>query len=502
MKLTLSGYLKSDIPPKLSHNVKYSVRFEEQYERLSTELIRLHKEDKGVKLFCWKSEFEEFKELATEKKLIYNDKIVDLESNPEFLKNYSENFERGFNSINDQTPYSIVLNHIPICLFDRCWCHESEQKSNIGIGRLNSKSKPCIAGIRPVSFNSFFGQGILSFKQIDYETNIRVLSPPEKVAFTDGIMFKSIFQVIERYVEFVEYFNDNSSENKNTVKIPEYDNLKADESPTEAVALAIIGKLNFEKACDIICEGISDRMPNFLNRIKSQKDLRETNQEYLKEFEGLAEEEIIKTIKQKIYAKKDSILNAYNNLFKKIEQNSVDPDFTKEQSKRTIYALITNNKDHFNTLRQYPSDWNNENLFGELWGYSLLVMGWMEPTRIKIKSASTFDSLNDLFNNPNTIEACVDILRRVEPPLIDDSNNYIGNSKGALCVWIDEMKRVGIIKNLTDREKYANALNSHFTGFSINPSMFAKVHKRAEEKYKREFSAMLVKIKLSQSSHL
>jgi hypothetical protein len=69
-------------------------------------------------------------------------------------------------------------------------------------------------------------------------------------------------------------------------------------------------------------------------------------------------------------------------------------------------------------------------------------------------------------------------------------------------VWIDEMKRVGIIKNLTDREKYANALNSHFTGFSINPSMFAKTHKRAEEKYKREFSAMLVKIKLSQSSHL
>jgi len=243
-------------------------------------------------------------------------------------------------------------------------------------------------------------------------------------------------------------------------------------------------------------------MPNFLNRIKSQKDLRESSQEYFKEFEGLSKEEIIKIFKQKIYAKRDSVLNAYNNLFKKIEQNSVDPDFTKEQSKRTIYALIANHKDHFKTLRQYPSDWNNENLFGELWGYSLLVLDWREPPRIKNRSESSLDSLRDLFNNPKMIEACVDILRSVEPPLTDDSNNYVGNSKGALCVWIEEMKKSGIIKNLTDREKYANALNNHFTGFSINPSMFAKVHKRAEEKYKKEFIAMLTKIKLSQSSHL
>ena len=39
------------------------------------------------------------------------DKIVDLESNPEFLKNYTENFERGFDSIND---HSIILNHVQL----------------------------------------------------------------------------------------------------------------------------------------------------------------------------------------------------------------------------------------------------------------------------------------------------------------------------------------------------------------------------------------------------
>jgi hypothetical protein len=502
MNLSLSEYLKSEIPPRLSHNVKYSYLFEKQYDRLSGELLGLLKEDKGVKFFCWKSEFEEFKELAAKEKLIYKDKIVDLNLNPEFLKDYSENFEKGFNSINDQTPYSIILNHIPICLFDRCLCRESEQKNSIRIGRLNSKSRPCIAGIRAISFDSFFGQGIHRFKKIDYETNIRLLSPPEKVAFKDGIMFKSIFLVIERYVEFEEYFNDNSSLNDESKRISESRRLNVDESPTEGFALEIIGKLNFEKACDIICEGISDRMPSFLYRIKSQKELLESNQEYLDEFEGLSKEEIIKTIKQKIYAKRDSLVNAYNNLFKKIEQNSVDPDFTKEQSKRTIYTLISNHADHFKTLRQYPSDWNNENLFGELWGYSLLVMYWKEPSRIKTKNESASDSLNDLFNNPKMIEACVDVLRSVEPPLIDDSNNYIGNSKGALCVWFNEMKKLGIIKNLTDRQKYANALNNYFVGFSINSSMFAKVHKRAEEKYKREFSTMLAKIKLSQSSQV
>lgn len=498
MNLSLSEYLKSDIPPRLSHNIKYSDRFETQYDRLHAELIGLHEENKGVKFFCWKSEFEEFKELAAKKKLIYKDKIIDLDSNAEFLKDYSENFEKGFNSINDQTPYSIILNHIPICLFDRCLCRESEQKNSIRIGRLNSKSKPCIAGIRPISFDSFFGQGILRLKKIDYETNIRVLTTPDKVAFKDGIMFKSIFLVVERYVEFESYFNDNSFKHDESINISENNNLKASESITEAVALGIIGKLNFEKACDIICEGLSDRMPNFIKRMKSQKELLESNQEYIKEFEGLSKEEINKIIKQKIQAKRDSIVNTYNNLFKKIEQNSVDPDFTKEEYKNSIYTLISNHKDHFKTLRQYPSDWNNENLFGELWGYSMLAMDWREPSRTKTKIESDSDSLNDLFNNPKMIEPCVDVLRRVEPPLIEDSNNYIGNSKGALCVWLDEMKKLGIIKNLTDRQRYANALNNYFNGFSINSSMFAKVHKRAEEKYKRAFSTMLTKLKHSQ----
>ncbi len=33
MNLSLSEYLKSDIPPRLSHNIKYSDRFEAQYDR-------------------------------------------------------------------------------------------------------------------------------------------------------------------------------------------------------------------------------------------------------------------------------------------------------------------------------------------------------------------------------------------------------------------------------------------------------------------------------------
>lgn len=141
-------------------------------------------------------------------------------------------------------------------------------------------------------------------------------------------------------------------------------------------ALGIIGRLNFEKACEIICDGISDRMPRLLDRIKDLNGLSEPDKRQFEEFEGLSREEIIEILRNRVYVKRDSLIEAYHKVITKFEEKSVDPEFTKDQAKRIVYENIVQNEAHFATLRQYPSDWSNDELFGTLWGYSLLIDEW------------------------------------------------------------------------------------------------------------------------------
>ena len=207
MNLSLKEHIETDFRPKLSHHIKYSEQFEQQFYTLDGGLI-LVPLNKNSGFYSTRTEYHEFVELAKNVLLSYNEKVVNPNDNLEFLEDYSIFFEKGFDSITDLTPPSTILNYIPICYPKICLCSEPDSSSNlsIGFGRKNSNSKPCIAGRRSISFDSFFGQGLLRIKKIDYESNQRVLAPPNKSAFQDGVMYKSIFQVIERYAEFSEYF--------------------------------------------------------------------------------------------------------------------------------------------------------------------------------------------------------------------------------------------------------------------------------------------------------
>lgn len=213
MNLTLKQYLTAATPPKLSYHVKYSELFEVQYNRLRSELLAFYSEEKGINFFCWRSEGAQFLELSKQGKLRYRDNIVCPDTNPEFLEEYSEYFKQGFDSINDQTPPNVILNHVPVCFLDRCLCVEAKgpESKTVKIGRRVADTRPCIAGRRPFSFDSFFDQGILRFQSINYETDVRILARPDQVAFNDGAMFKSIFQVIERYSEFEKVIRDSAN---------------------------------------------------------------------------------------------------------------------------------------------------------------------------------------------------------------------------------------------------------------------------------------------------
>lgn len=118
----------------------------------------------------------------------------------------------------------------------------------------------------------------------------------------------------------------------------------------------------------------------------------------------------------------------------------------------------------------------------------------------KPKEQEPPQTFEELFYDASFIAPCIDILKKVEPPLIDAESNFIGKSKGGICVWIDEMKAQAIIKHCSDRSTYATLLPQKIKRFSINESMFGKHQKRAEEKYRTDIKTLLSQIKLSQNS--
>ena len=214
MNLDLKEYIDTVTSPKLSYHVKYSEFFEKQFEKFTNELVAINNKNKPICFYCWKREIDEFDKLVEGKKLTYKGKVIGEDDNWEYLIDYSAAFEKGFNSLNDQTPPSVVINNVPFCAKQNCINPEDTANKIICLGRKNSKSKLCIAGMRPISPDTFFGNGILRSLNINYMTSERILKDPQKTGFKEGLMFKSIFLVIERYLEFRNFFVFETPESK------------------------------------------------------------------------------------------------------------------------------------------------------------------------------------------------------------------------------------------------------------------------------------------------
>ena len=115
----------------------------------------------------------------------------------------------------------------------------------------------------------------------------------------------------------------------------------------------------------------------------------------------------------------------------------------------------------------------------------------------KQETPKTFD---ELFYNTDLVKPCIDILKELDPPLIDTDCNYIGKLKGAFCVWIEEMQRQGIVKHYSDRKIFASLIPQKIKRFSIDESMFGKYQSRAEDLYRTDIKTKVSNIKLSQNS--
>jgi len=127
-----------------------------------------------------------------------------------------------------------------------------------------------------------------------------------------------------------------------------------------------------------------------------------------------------------------------------------------------------------------------------------LLLQQTEKPKPEQETPKTFD---ELFYNTDLVKPCIDILKELDPPLIDTDCNYIGKLKGVFCVWIDEMQRQGIVKHYSDRKIFASLIPQKIKRFSIDESMFGKYQSKAENLYRTEIKTRVSIIKLSQNSH-
>ena len=155
---------------------------------------------------------------------------------------------------------------------------------------------------------------------------------------------------------------------------------------------------------------------------------------------------------------------------------------------------IQHYRQYYKTVLKYLKFFKNDNTKLAIPPHPIVKQKEIEET------PKTFE---ELFYNTDLVTPSIDILKEIEPPLIDTEYNYIGKLKGIICVWIDELKRQGIVKSNypEERKLFAALIPQKIKRFSIDESMFGKYQQKAEDNYRTDIKTKISKIKLSQNSH-
>ncbi len=115
------------------------------------------------------------------------------------------------------------------------------------------------------------------------------------------------------------------------------------------------------------------------------------------------------------------------------------------------------------------------------------------------KGPQTFDELFDeKYSKPEIIELYVDVLRKVDPPLINDYDAYIGRYKTAFVIWINMLIGKEILKQKD--EVYSRLLNSKFKGLDMgrDGGMFRKYTKSTTKykEYENDLKALISMVRV------
>lgn len=227
---------------------------------------------------------------------------------------------------------------------------------------------------------------------------------------------------------------------------------------------------------------------------------------------GLKMDKLIKSIESTIVNHPDIGLRQLKSNYKEIRR---EYRFTRPKVLQRLEELNKEGKD------DYYTDYSNTKEVGlkieEALGYLLELLLAYFPETAKKNSGKYKEFLpdkfylvndsnsppekespkdfKDLFTDENLIQACIDVLKKVEPPLLSNEEKWIGKTKGGIVVWIDQMKINGLIHHYPDKV-YSKLISDKFHPFSISEGLFRKLPQRANSQYKLEFKSLL-----SQVSH-
>ena len=101
----------------------------------------------------------------------------------------------------------------------------------------------------------------------------------------------------------------------------------------------------------------------------------------------------------------------------------------------------------------------------------------------------------DLFDKPEIIDECLNLLRETDKPCISEHNKFMRN-KGAFIIWFNALEKNKIFgfsfRNDIERAK---TLNFNFEGLNVSSSLFRQENVKATEKHKKNFEGKINTIK-------
>ncbi len=103
-------------------------------------------------------------------------------------------------------------------------------------------------------------------------------------------------------------------------------------------------------------------------------------------------------------------------------------------------------------------------------------------------------TLKELFRNKGIYEDCLQLLRDIDNPAIDEESRFISKNKGVLVVWYNALETKGIIQKVINDKQRAAILKNTFENYSVSEGQFRQKNERATEDFRSGFLTDLAAI--------
>jgi len=156
------------------------------------------------------------------------------------------------------------------------------------------------------------------------------------------------------------------------------------------------------------------------------------------------------------------------------------PRYIKDEEPETLLIRRINLEGRYHHLKRKITVF--ESFEGE-------IREWLKnKKRERFEKPSAFE---EMFADNAIASGCLNVLKDVERPILNDQGEFIGRFKGAICVWVEEMQRLNLISHYSDRNIYAKLISKRLNPFTIDGSLFSKSNSRASDLYRLPIQVLL-----------